>query len=450
MHATLQRFSRSAGRGASRLARSARPLAVSPSIHAARGAGQVLSSPVIAPSAIDRFGPSYAALARRPYSTEGDLSVKVPSMGESITEGTIVAWLKSPGDYIAMDEVVAQLETDKVTVDVRAAEAGTLVAKFAEVGETVGVGKTIASIKRGPKPEGTAAAKPAPAAKSAPAAAKAAPVAAPAAPTAAPAADSAPMPPKSTVVRPADQAPAPAQPLMAGSTDPRERRVPMSRMRRRIAERLKDSQNTAAMLTTFNEIDMSHLMAFRDSLKDEFQKKHGVKLGFMSAFVKAAAIALVEQPTVNAVIDGPDVVYRDYVDISVAVASPTGLVVPVIRNCDRLTFAGIEKTIVDLGEKAKNNTLSIEEMAGGTFTISNGGTFGSLLSTPIINPPQSAILGMHAINKRPVVVNDQIVIRPMMYVALTYDHRLIDGREAVTFLRRIKEVVEDPRRILLD
>jgi len=224
----------------------------------------------------------------------------------------------------------------------------------------------------------------------------------------------------------------------------------MNRMRTRIAERLKESQNTYALLTTFQEADMHNLMQMRDEFKDEFQKKHGAKLGFMSAFVKAAAVALVDQPVVNAVITGSDIVYRSYVDISVAVATPKGLVTPVLRNCETMSFADIEKQIAALGEKARKGQISLEDLAGGTFTISNGGVYGSLMGTPIVNPPQSAILGMHAINKKAVVVNDQIVIRPIMYLALTYDHRLIDGREAVTFLRKIKSVIEDPRRLLLE
>jgi len=224
----------------------------------------------------------------------------------------------------------------------------------------------------------------------------------------------------------------------------------MTRIRNRISERLKGAQNTYAMLTTFNEVDMTNLINLRNQYKDDFEKKHGIKLGFMSAFVKAAVAGLQDQPTVNSVIEGDEIVTRNYVDISVAVATPTGLVVPVIRDADRLSFAGVEKYLADLGKRAKDNQLAIEDMAGGTFTISNGGVFGSLMGTPIINPPQSAILGMHATKNRPVAVGDKIEIRPMMYLALTYDHRLIDGREAVTFLKKIKDVVEDPRRLLLE
>eukprot|EP01102_Stenamoeba_stenopodia_P006409 TRINITY_DN1757_c0_g1_i2.p1 TRINITY_DN1757_c0_g1~~TRINITY_DN1757_c0_g1_i2.p1 ORF type:complete len:316 (-),score=106.00 TRINITY_DN1757_c0_g1_i2:107-1054(-) len=283
--------------------------------------------------------------------------------------------------------------------------------------------------------------------------------------------------PSSTPAAPKPEAPAPQQPAAAQSSAPSkqatpaataatpsssapsssrtERRVPMNRMRQRIAERLKDSQNTYALLTTFQEVDMHNLMNLRETFQDDFTKKHGVKLGFMSAFVKASTAALQEQPIINAVIDGTDIVYRDYVDISVAVATPKGLVVPVLRNCQNMSFADVEKELAALGQKAKADKIAIEDMTGGSFTISNGGVYGSLMGTPIINPPQSAILGMHGIVKRPVVISskgaaDQIVIRPIMYLALTYDHRLIDGREAVTFLRNIKANIEDPRRLLLN
>jgi len=352
-------------------------------------------------------------------------------MGDSISEGTVVAFSKDVGSWVETDEVILQIETDKVTVDVRAPEAGTITEILSKPGDTVPVGAAIVKISRGSKPAAAAPPKVEPAA----------------APVVAPRSEATPTPEISAAPTPT---PTPeTQPPSTLGSDPRERRVPMSRLRRRIAERLKDSQNTAAILTTFNEVDMSNLMKLRDQYKDDFLKKHNVKLGFMSAFVKASAIALEDFPNVNAVIDGNDIVYRDYVDVSVAVSTPSGLVVPVLRNCNALSFADIEKGIFDLGEKAKNNQLAIDDMAGGTFTISNGGVFGSLLSTPIINPPQSAILGMHAINKRPVVVDDAVVIRPMMYLALSYDHRLIDGREAVSFLRRIKDIIEDPRRLIL-
>mmetsp|Transcript_3667 Transcript_3667/g.6428 ORF Transcript_3667/g.6428 Transcript_3667/m.6428 type:complete len:450 (-) Transcript_3667:46-1395(-) len=359
--------------------------------------------------------------------------VDVPHMGESITEATIIEWSKKIGDAVKEDEIICQLETDKVTVDVRAPRAGTLSEVLAAEGETVYVGNLLARMSEG------GAASPASDAAS----------------TSAPPKEETEAKPE-TPAEPAFPAPDEQKPepvpveKTLNLAQSGERRVQITRMRRRIAERLKDAQNTAAMLTTFNEVDMSSLMDLRSEFKDQFLKKHGVKLGFMSAFVKASATALIEQPEVNAIIDGTDIVYRDYVDISVAVSTATGLVVPVLRGCENMSFAQIEKTINGLGERARAGQLSIDEMQGGTFTISNGGVFGSLLSTPILNMPQSAILGMHIIQKRPVVVNDKIEIRPMMYLALSYDHRLIDGREAVSFLRRVKTLVEDPRRLLLD
>lgn len=369
--------------------------------------------------------PAKAATAalQAPASSGPPQSVVVPSMGDSISEGAIAALLVAPGSAVAADQVIAQIETDKVTIDVRAPVAGLLQAFHVAKGDTVKVGQPLAVVVPG---AGPAAAAKAPAA-AAPPPPKAAAAAAPPAPKAAVALS------------------APAAPGSKG-----ERRVPMTRLRKRVAERLKGAQNTYAMLSTFNEVDMSNLMALRSDYKDAFLERHGVKLGFMSAFIRASVAALQEVPAVNGVIDGEDVVYRDYYDISVAVGTPKGLVVPVLRGCDRLSFADVEKTIALLGKKARDGTLSMDEMAGGTFTISNGGVYGSLLSTPIINPPQSAILGMHAIVQRPVVVGGAIVARPMMNLALTYDHRLIDGREAVTFLKRVKDVVEDPRRLLLD
>lgn len=361
----------------------------------------------------------------------------VPQMGESITEGTVAEWLVQPGQGIKEDQILVQLETDKIVVDVRAERAGVLVERTAAEGDVVAVGGQLglidydaaaAAAAAPAEPESAAPADPEPAAQAAPPASAAEPAPAPVPPTPAPLKVD---PPRNM-------------------TDSGERRVAMTRMRKRIAERLKEAQNTAAMLTTFNEMDMSALIDLRKEYKDAFEKRHGAKLGFMSAFVKACTVALQEQPEVNAFIDGDDIVYRDYVDISVAVSTPKGLVVPAVRGCENMNFATIEKTIVSLGERARSGELTLEEMQGGTFTISNGGVFGSLLSTPILNMPQSAILGMHIIQKRPVVVNDQIVIRPMMYAALSYDHRLIDGREAVTFLRRIKTLIEDPRRLLLE
>ncbi len=363
----------------------------------------------------------------------------VPGMGDSITEGTVIAWLKQPGDWVDLDEVVASIETDKVAVDIRAEQEGILSEHLAEEGDTVEVGAPLLTISPGEKPEGAAAPAPAPAAAEKEAAAPApAPAAAPKeekkeAKAAAPAPSPAPA-----------SAPAPAPGARS------EQRVKMSRMRTRIAARLKEAQNTNAMLTTFQEVDMSSLMAMRKQHKDAFESKHGVKLGFMSAFLKASALALQEIPAVNAVIEGGDIVYRDYVDVSVAVASPRGLVVPVVRDVQDKDFAGIERTLAELAGKARNDAITLEEMSGGTFTVSNGGVFGSMMGTPIINPPQSAILGMHATKMRPVAVNGEVKVHPVMYLALTYDHRLIDGREAVTFLCSVRDKIEDPSRMLLN
>ncbi|KAA3471545.1 dihydrolipoyllysine-residue succinyltransferase component [Gossypium australe] len=381
-------------------------------------------------------------------SGEGDLvDVVVPFMGESISDGTLATFLKTePGDSVAADEPIAQIETDKVTIDVVSPQAGVIQEYVAKEGDTVEAGAKIAVISK--SGEGVAPAAPAEK-KSEKAASKPSP----------PAESVKEDKPKAKVeASPAAEKPKPpsSPPPKQTATEPvlppkeRERRVPMTRLRKRVATRLKDSQNTFAMLTTFNEVDMTNLMKLRSDYKDAFVEKHGVKLGFMSGFVKAAVSALQHQPIVNAVIDGDDIIYRDYVDISIAVGTPKGLVVPVVRDADKMNFAEIEKTINNLAKKANDGTISIDEMAGGSFTISNGGVYGSLLSTPIINPPQSAILGMHSIVSRPMVVGGNVVPRPMMYIALTYDHRLIDGREAVFFLRRIKDVVEDPRRLLLD
>ncbi len=363
------------------------------------------------------------------------MTVSVPSMGESITEGTVATILKQPGDVVVEDEVIAQLETDKVTLDIKYTEKIPGIIKEIKVaeGDTVTVGQEFALVE-----ENADAVASAPKAE--------------AAPEEKPAAEK----PKKEAAAPAPAAAAPkeaAPPAAAAPSGPGqrpERRVKMTRLRKRVAERLKGAQNTYAMLTTFNEVDMTNLMEMRNQFKDEFLERHGVKLGFMSAFVKASVNALQYVPAVNGVIDGEEIIYRDYYDVSVAVATPKGLVVPVVRDADGLSFAGVEKTINDLGRKARDGALSIDEMAGGTFTISNGGVFGSLMGTPIINPPQSAILGMHATKMRASVVNGQVMARPMMYLALTYDHRLVDGREAVTFLKRVKEIIEDPRRLLLD
>ncbi|KFW94278.1 hypothetical protein N336_08198, partial [Phalacrocorax carbo] len=389
------------------------------------------------------------------------VTVNTPAFAESVTEGD-VRWEKGKhcvGDTVAEDEVVCEIETDKTSVQVPAPAAGVIEALLVPDGGKVEGGTPLFKLRKtgaAPAKAKPAAAPPPPAAPEPVAAAAPPPAAAPV-PTTMP-----PVPPVSA--QPIDSKPVSAvKPAAAPAAAPpgeavpskgarSERRVKMNRMRQRIAQRLKEAQNTCAMLTTFNEIDMSNIREMRAIHKDPFLKKHNLKLGFMSAFVKAAAFALQDQPVVNAVIDDTtkEIVYRDYVDISVAVATPRGLVVPVVRNVENMNFADIERAIYELGEKARKNELAIEDMDGGTFTISNGGVFGSLFGTPIINPPQSAILGMHAIFDRPVAVGGKIEVRPMMYVALTYDHRLIDGREAVTFLRKIKAAVEDPRVLLLD
>jgi 2-oxoglutarate dehydrogenase E2 component (dihydrolipoamide succinyltransferase) len=407
--------------------------------------------------------------------------IKVPALGESVTEATVAKWLKKVGDTVAVDEPLVELETDKVTLEVNATAAGMLSAISVPEGGNVAVGGLLGTIgEAGAKP----AVAPAPAAKPAPAPAPAAekPKAAAAAsqPEAAVLDRSGPAVRRlveenkldpSTIAAsgkdgrltkgdvlaqiaaapaPAAVPPVPAAPKPPRRADVREQRVRMTRLRKRIAERLKEAQNTAAMLTTFNEVDMTAVMALREHYRDTFEKKHGVKLGFMSLFVKACIVALKELPAVNAEIDGEDLVYKNYYDIGVAVGTPQGLVVPVLRDADAMGFADIEKTIGDLGKRARDGKLSLEELSGGTFTITNGGIYGSLMSTPILNPPQSGILGMHKIEKRAVVIGDKIEIRPMMYVALSYDHRIVDGREAVTFLVRVKECIEDPQRILLD
>ena len=396
------------------------------------------------------------------------IEVRVPALGESVTEATVATWFKKPGDAVAQDEILCELETDKVSLDVPAPAAGVLAEILAPDGTTVAANALLAMIAEGagaaaPAPKAEAATAPAPAAApagkdvedapsakvamaeagltrdqvtgtgrdgrvmkedvaAAVAAIKSAPAAAPAAPRAPVAADDA----------------------------SREERVKMTKLRQTIARRLKEAQNTAAMLTTYNEVDMSGIMELRNEYKDAFEKKHGVKMGFMSFFVKACCHALKEVPEVNAEIDGTDIVYKNYVHMGVAVGTPTGLVVPVVRDADQMSFAAIEKKIGELGLRARDGKLTMAEMQGGSFTISNGGVYGSLMSSPILNPPQSGILGMHKIQDRPVVVKGQIVIRPMMYLALSYDHRIVDGKGAVTFLVRVKEALEDPRRLLMD
>jgi 2-oxoglutarate dehydrogenase E2 component (dihydrolipoamide succinyltransferase) len=411
--------------------------------------------------------------------------VVVPTLGESITEATLGQWLKKPGEAVKADEPIASLETDKVAVEVPSPVAGVMGELVVAEGDTVNVGAVIARVEEG----ASAATAATPAVEDRTAVGKAE-AAAPAEPAAAPADEEAGDPvtlspsvrravleygvdpskikgtgkdgrltkddvvaaaktqPKPAPVAPAS-APVAAVPVASGGAR-KEERVRMTRLRQTVASRLKEAQNTAAMLTTFNDVDMTAVIEARAKYKDLFEKKHGVRLGFMGFFVKAACMALRDVPAVNASIEGDEIVYRDYVDVSVAVSAPNGLVVPVIRDAQTLSVAEIEKTIGDFGTRAKAGTLKLEEMKGGTFTISNGGVFGSLMSTPIINPPQSGVLGLHRIEDRPVVRDGQIVARPMMYLALSYDHRLIDGREAVTFLVALKNAIEDPTRLLID
>eukprot|EP00607_Mallomonas_marina_P008585 CAMPEP_0182420232 /NCGR_PEP_ID=MMETSP1167-20130531/4885_1 /TAXON_ID=2988 /ORGANISM="Mallomonas Sp, Strain CCMP3275" /LENGTH=484 /DNA_ID=CAMNT_0024595919 /DNA_START=278 /DNA_END=1732 /DNA_ORIENTATION=+ len=404
------------------------------------GATADSSTAVSAPAAADASPPPASPEAANPSSSSSPPKepevVVVPAMGESITQGMLAKWLVRVGDSVTNDAVVASIETDKVTVDVRSPNAGKVSEFFAEEGAEVTVGDPLFSLVQGASiapsstPETTSTPSPSPQ-QSAPA---------PPSPS--------PAPPQA--VAPKSPAPSPS-PVPAGSVRG-ETRVKMSRMRQRIAQRLKEAQNTAAMLTTFQELDMTNLMSLRARYKEEFEKLHGIKLGFMGAFVKASTAALLEIPSVNAVIDDStrEVVYHSYCDVSVAVASPTGLVVPVLRDTQNMNIADVERNIALYGKKAKEGTLALEEMAGGTFTISNGGVFGSLYGTPIINPPQSAILGIHATKMRAVVVDGKVEARPMMYLALTYDHRLVDGREAVTFLKSVANKVEDPVRMLLD
>jgi 2-oxoglutarate dehydrogenase E2 component (dihydrolipoamide succinyltransferase) len=396
------------------------------------------------------------------------VEIKVPALGESVTEATVAKWFKKVGDAVAADEPLVELETDKVTVEVPSPTAGSIAEIRAEAGATVNVGALLGMITAGAAPAKGAAKAAAPAAVAP--AAKAAPA------PAAPAKDAGPAARKmmaETGVVPASgsgkdgrvtkadilaaiASPAPASaPAAAPQAAPRqlgagEERVKMTRLRKRIAERLKQAQNTAAMLTTFNEADMGAVMALRTRYNEAFEKRHGVKLGFMSFFVKACVAALKEIPAVNAEIDGDDIIYKNHYDIGVAVGTEQGLVVPVLRGCDTMGLADIEKAIGAYGRKARDGKISLEDLAGGTFTISNGGIYGSLMSTPILNPPQSGILGMHKIQNRPIAVGDRIEIRPMMYLALSYDHRIVDGKEAVTFLVRIKDAIEDPQRLLLD
>jgi 2-oxoglutarate dehydrogenase E2 component (dihydrolipoamide succinyltransferase) len=392
--------------------------------------------------------------------------IKVPTLGESVVEATISKWFKNVGDAVKADEPLVELETDKVTVEVPAPASGKLEAIAAAVGTTVTIGALLGSIAEGVAGSASPASAPKAAAPVlAPPPAKAVAVEQPLSPAVRKAVVENNLNPATipgtgkdgritkgdviaTIEKPAvAAAPVAVAPVAAAGA---EERVKMTRLRATIARRLKDAQNTAAMLTTFNEVDMTAVMALRNSYKDTFEKKHGVKLGFMSFFVKTVIQALKDVPAVNAEVDGEDIVYKNYYHIGVAVGTEKGLVVPVVRNADMLSFAGIEQTIAGYGKKARDGALTIADMQGGTFTISNGGIYGSLMSTPILNAPQSGILGMHKIQERPIAMNGQVVIRPMMYLALSYDHRIVDGKEAVTFLVRIKEGLEDPQRALLD
>jgi 2-oxoglutarate dehydrogenase E2 component (dihydrolipoamide succinyltransferase) len=412
------------------------------------------------------------------------IEIKVPAMGESVTEATVARWFKKEGEAVKRDEPILELETDKVTVEVPAPADGAIESISVEAGATVQVGTVLGQIAEGKA--GSASATPA----GNPQAAAPKPAATPPAPKPAPQAVAQPLTPSNTApvmpsvrriaeetglnpasvpgtgrdgrvlkgdmlsaleTRAAAPRPAPA-PVHSGprANASREERVTMTRLRKTIALRLKESQNTAAQLTTFNEVDMSAVMALRSEYKDSFEKKHGVRLGFMGFFVKACIAALKEIPNVNAEIEGDDIVYKNYYDIGIAVSTEKGLVVPVVRDADRLSLAGIEAAITDYGTRARDGRLKLEELQGGTFSITNGGVFGSLMSTPILNAPQSGILGMHKIQPRPMAIDGKVEIRPMMYLALSYDHRLVDGREAVTFLVRVKENIEDPERLLLD
>jgi 2-oxoglutarate dehydrogenase E2 component (dihydrolipoamide succinyltransferase) len=426
----------------------------------------------------------------RPGHDEEDImaEIRVPTLGESVTEATIGKWFKKPGEAVAVDEPLVELETDKVTIEVPAPAAGVLADVAVKDGDTVAVGALLGQIKEnaGAAPAAKAKAE-APAQATAPAAPQAAAAkSAPSAPKA-PATDM-PLAPSvrklaaesgvdaatvagngkdgrvtkgdmlAAIERAAAQpmpVAAPAAAVQVRAPTPsddaaREERVRMTRLRQTIARRLKDAQNTAAMLTTFNEVDMSHVMALRTQYRDLFEKKHGVKLGFMGFFVRACVQALKEIPAVNAEIDGADIIYKNYYHLGIAVGTERGLVVPVVRDCDHKSLAEIEKSIADFGRRARDGSLTIEEMQGGTFTITNGGIYGSLMSTPILNAPQSGILGMHKIQERPMVIGGKIEVRPMMYLALSYDHRIVDGREAVTFLVRVKECLEEPARLVLD
>ena len=409
-----------------------------------------------------------ATPAAAPASDAGAaVEVMVPTLGESVSEATVSTWFKQVGDTVQQDEMLCELETDKVSVEVPAPASGTLTEILSAEGATVAAGGKLAVMggATASAAEPAAAAKPAPAAASISKDVEDSPAAKKAMAEAGISRDAVQgtgrdgRAMKDDVARavaaaastpaPAPAAAAPRAPVSADDAS-REERVKMTRLRQTIAKRLKDSQNTAAMLTTYNEVDMTEVMAVRKEYKDAFEKKHGARMGFMSFFTKACCHALKEVPEVNAEIDGTDIVYKNYVHMGIAAGTPTGLVVPVIRDADAMSFAEIEKAIAEKGARARDGKLTMAEMQGGTFTISNGGVYGSLMSSPILNPPQSGILGMHKIQERPMAINGQVVIRPMMYLALSYDHRIVDGKGAVTFLVRVKEALEDPRRLLLD
>ena len=405
------------------------------------------------------------------------MDIKVPAMGESVTEGTLANWLVKPGQAVKQDDPIAEIETDKVAIEVPAPASGVITEHLVKEGETVQIGKIIAKLQEGGTASAAPAAKPAaaaPAAKPSASAAPAAPVAKATdkvAPSVGRIAAEANVNPAdipgsgkggratkgdalnyvaSTPAPAAARAPAADVPHTPRELGPREERVKMTRLRQTIARRLKEAQNTAAMLTTFNDVDMSEVMELRKRHKDAFEKKHGVKLGFMGFFVRAVVAALKEIPSVNAEIDGTDIIYKNFYNVSVAVGTDKGLVVPVVRDADTMSLAEIEAEIGRLGRLARDGKLAMDDLQGGSFTITNGGVYGSLMSTPILNPPQSGVLGMHRIEERPVVVDGKIIARPMMYLALSYDHRIVDGKEAVTFLVRVKEALEDPERLLLD
>ncbi|MBP7240702.1 2-oxoglutarate dehydrogenase complex dihydrolipoyllysine-residue succinyltransferase [Amaricoccus sp.] len=417
--------------------------------------------------------PAAEPAAEQPAAAGKSVDVMVPTLGESVSEATVSVWFKAVGDAVAQDELLCELETDKVSVEVPSPSAGVLSEILAPAGATVSAGGKLGTISSGAAAPAKAAAAASPGSakpikagpedihprdvEDAPSAKR---VMAEKGLTAADVTgtgrdgrvmkeDALRAEPRPAAPSPADPAPIPRAPVAAEDAA-REERVKMSRLRQTIARRLKEAQNTAAMLTTYNEVDMGGIMDLRNEFKDQFEKKHGVKMGFMSFFTRACCHALKEVPEVNAEIDGTDVVYKNFVHMGVAVGTPTGLVVPVVRDADQMSFAQIEKKIAELGLRARDGKLSMADMQGGTFTISNGGVYGSLMSSPILNPPQSGILGMHKIQERPMVIKGQIVARPMMYLALSYDHRIVDGKGAVTFLVRVKEALEDPRRLLLD